>query len=180
MSREERNRNRTGRRDRSGSHGKNKKKHIMRGIILVILCVCVLGILELIASIFLGGNGKNSEIWNAALKKNAVKQTVNKEKLVSLINNTEQINKSVYTEESVAVLDQNITDALSALNVASTQEELDNHYLAIVKSIQSLKKSDDVARENSAEQEDTELNAVDQSSNIQPSHVSQNTAVGIQ
>mgnify|MGYP004512090191 FL=1 len=121
-----------------------------RIIIMVIFYVCVLGILELIANFFFGervGRG------NGVAKKNVSEetvtlQTVDKGKLLSLIKDTEEINRSNYTEESVAVLDQNIAAAQSVMKDSGSQTELDNCYTNIVKAIQKLKKTDETETAN--------------------------------
>ncbi len=121
-----------------------------RIIIMVIFYVCVLGILELIANFFFGervGRG------NGVAKKNVSEetvtlQTVDKEELLSLIKDTEEINRSNYTEESVAVLDQNIAAAQSVMKDSGSQTELDNCYTNIVKAIQKLKKTDETETAN--------------------------------
>lgn len=138
----------------------------MRGIILVILCVCVLGILELIAGVFFGG--QSGILKKTHPEEKATLQTVNKDSLVELIQNTEQINRSAYTAESVAVLDQNIADAQNAMNGSCTQAELDTYYMSIVKAIQNLKTSDEATA------------AETQSSAGQQGNAGENTAVGLQ
>ncbi len=123
-----------------------------RIIIMVIFYVCVLGILELIANFFFGervGRG------NGVAKKNVSEetvtlQTVDKEELLSLIKDTEEINRSNYTEESVAVLDQNIAAAQSVMKDSGSQTELDNCYTNIVKAIQKLKKTDETETANAS------------------------------
>ena len=75
-------------------------------------------------------------------------QTVDKEELLSLIKDTEEINRSNYTEESVAVLDQNIAEAQNVMKNSGSQAELDNCYTNIVKAIQKLKKTDETETAN--------------------------------
>ena len=75
-------------------------------------------------------------------------QTVDKGKHLSLIKDTEEINRSDYTEESVAVLDQNIAAAQSVMKDSGSQTELDNCYTNIVKAIQKLKKTDETETAN--------------------------------
>ena len=78
-------------------------------------------------------------------------QTVDKEELLSLIKDTEEINKSNYTEESVAVLDQNIAEAQNVMKNSGTQSEMDNCYTNIVKAIQQLKKADETETVNTSD-----------------------------
>ena len=150
MSRADLNINRTNRRSQHGSNKKGGRRRVKRIIIMVIFYVCVLGILELIANFFFGervGRG------NGVAKKNVSEetvtlQTVDKEELLSLIKDTEEINRSNYTEESVAVLDQNIAAAQSVMKDSGSQTELDNCYTNIVKAIQKLKKTDETETAN--------------------------------
>lgn len=133
-----------------GSHKKSRRRRGKRIILMIIFYVCVLGILELIANFFFGervGRG------NGVAKKNVSEetvtlQTVDKEELLSLIKDTEEINRSNYTEESVAVLDQNIAAAQSVMKDSGSQTELDNCYTNIVKAIQKLKKTDETETAN--------------------------------
>ena len=150
MSRADFNVNRTNRRSQHGSNKKGGRRRVKRIIIMVIFYVCVLGILELIANFFFGervGRG------NGVAKKNVSEetvtlQTVDKEELLSLIKDTEEINRSNYTEESVAVLDQNIAEAQNVMKNSGSQAELDNCYTNIVKAIQKLKKTDETETAN--------------------------------
>lgn len=153
MSRADLNINRTNRRSQHGSNKKGGRRRVKRIIIMVIFYVCVLGILELIANFFFGervGRG------NGVAKKNVSEetvtlQTVDKEELLSLIKDTEEINRSNYTEESVAVLDQNIAEAQNVMKNSGTQSELDNCYTNIVKAIQQLKKADETETVNTSD-----------------------------
>ena len=152
MSRADLNVNRMNRRNQNehGSHKKSRRRRGKRIILMIIFYVCVLGILELIANFFFGervGRG------NGVAKKNVSEetvtlQTVDKEELLSLIKDTEEINRSNYTEESVGVLDQNIAAAQSVMKDSGSQTELDNCYTNIVKAIQKLKKTDETETAN--------------------------------
>ena len=99
-----------------------------RIIIMVIFYVCVLGILELIANFFFGERvGRGNGVAKKTVSEETVTlQTVDKEELLSLIKDTEEINRSNYTEESVAVLDQNIAEAQNVMKNSGSQAELDN------------------------------------------------------
>ena len=121
-----------------------------RIIIMVIFYVCVLGILELIANFFLGERvGRGNGVAKKTVSEETVTlQTVDKEELLSLIKDTEEINRSNYTEESVAVLDQNIAEAQNVMKNSGSQAELDNCYTNIVKAIQKLKKTDETETAN--------------------------------
>ena len=121
-----------------------------RIIIMVIFYVCVLGILELIANFFFGGRvGRGNGVAKKTVSEETVTlQTVDKEELLSLIKDTEEINRSNYTEESVAVLDQNIAEAQNVMKNSGSQAELDNCYTNIVKAIQKLKKTDETETAN--------------------------------
>ena len=90
-----------------------------RIIIMVIFYVCVLGILELIANFFFGERvGRGNGVAKKTVSEETVTlQTVDKEELLSLIKDTEEINRSNYTEESVAVLDQNIAEAQNVMKI---------------------------------------------------------------
>ena len=124
------NTNRTGRQNRRSSRREESKKH---GLVLIILCICVLGILGVTVNHFFGNKDK------------ATLQTVNKDVLTKLINDTEQINKSVYTEESVAVLDQNIEKAKELVAGNADQSDLDDCYLNTVKAIQNLQRAEEAS-----------------------------------
>ena len=121
-----------------------------RIIIMVIFYVCVLGILELIANFFFGERvGRGNGVAKKTVSEETVTfQTVDKEELLSLIKDTEEINRSNYTEESVAVLDQNIAEAQNVMKNSGSQAELDNCYTNIVKAIQKLKKTDETETAN--------------------------------
>ena len=150
MSRADFNVNRTNRRSQHGSNKKGGRRRVKRIIIMVIFYVCVLGILELIANFFFGervgrGNGVAKKTFS---EETVTQQTVDKEELLSLIKDTEEINRSNYTEESVAVLDQNIAEAQNVMKNSGSQAELDNCYTNIVKAIQKLKKTDETETAN--------------------------------
>ncbi len=150
MSRADFNVNRTNRRSQHGSNKKGGRRRVKRIIIMVIFYVCVLGILELIANFFFGervGRG-NGVAKKTVSEETMTLRTVDKEELLSLIKDTEEINRSNYTEESVAVLDQNIAEAQNVMKNSGSQAELDNCYTNIVKAIQKLKKTDETETAN--------------------------------
>ena len=150
MSRADFNVNRTNRRSQHGSNKKGGRRRVKRIIIMVIFYVCVLGILELIANFFFGERvGRGNGVAKKTVSEETVTlQTVDKEELLSLIKDTEDINRSNYTEESVAVLDQNIAEAQNVMKNSGSQAELDNCYTNIVKAIQKLKKTDETETAN--------------------------------
>ena len=150
MSRADFNVNRTNRRSQHGSNKKGGRRRVKRIIIMVIFYVCVLGILELIANFFFGERvGRGNGVAKKTVSEETVTlQTVDKEDLLSLIKDTEEINRSNYTEESVAVLDQNIAEAQNVMKNSGSQAELDNCYTNIVKAIQKLKKTDETETAN--------------------------------
>ena len=150
MSRADFNVNRTNRRSQHGSNKKGGRRRVKRIIIMVIFYVCVLGILELIANFFFGERvGRGNGVAKKTVSEETVTlQTVDKEELHSLIKDTEEINRSNYTEESVAVLDQNIAEAQNVMKNSGSQAELDNCYTNIVKAIQKLKKTDETETAN--------------------------------
>ena len=150
MSRADFNVNRTNRRSPHGSNKKGGRRRVKRIIIMVIFYVCVLGILELIANFFFGERvGRGNGVAKKTVSEETVTlQTVDKEELLSLIKDTEEINRSNYTEESVAVLDQNIAEAQNVMKNSGSQAELDNCYTNIVKAIQKLKKTDETETAN--------------------------------
>ena len=150
MSRADFNVNRTNRRSQHGSNKKGGRRRVKRIIIMVIFYVCVLGILELIANFFFGERvGRGNGVAKKTVSEETVTlQTVDKEELLSLIKDTEEINRSNYTEESVAVLDQNIAEAQNVMKNSGSQAELDNCYTNIVKAIQKLKKTDETETAN--------------------------------
>ena len=150
MSRADFNVNRTNRRSQHGRNKKGGRRRVKRIIIMVIFYVCVLGILELIANFFFGERvGRGNGVAKKTVSEETVTlQTVDKEELLSLIKDTEEINRSNYTEESVAVLDQNIAEAQNVMKNSGSQAELDNCYTNIVKAIQKLKKTDETETAN--------------------------------
>ena len=150
MSRADFNVNRTNRRSQHGSNKKGGRRRVKRIIIMVIFYVCVQGILELIANFFFGERvGRGNGVAKKTVSEETVTfQTVYKEELLSLIKDTEEINRSNYTEESVAVLDQNIAEAQNVMKNSGSQAELDNCYTNIVKAIQKLKKTDETETAN--------------------------------
>ena len=150
MSRADFNVNRTNRRSQHGSNKKGGRRRVKRIIIMVIFYVCVLGILELIANFFFGERvGRGNGVAKKTVSEETVTlQTVDKEELLSLMKDTEEINRSNYTEESVAVLDQNIAEAQNVMKNSGSQAELDNCYTNIVKAIQKLKKTDETETAN--------------------------------
>ena len=152
MSRADLNINRTNRRSQHGSNKKGGRRRVKRIIIMVIFYVCVLGILELIANFFFGERvGRGNGIAKKTVSEETVAlQTVDKGKLLSLIKDTEEINRSDYTEESVAVLDQNIAEAQNVMKDSGSQTQLDNCYTNIVKAIQKLKKTDETETANAS------------------------------
>ena len=150
MSRADFNVNRTNRRSQHGSNKKGGRRRVKRIIIMVIFYVCVLGILELIANFFFGERvGRGNGVAKKTVSEETVTlQTVDKEELLSLIKDTEEINRSNYTEESVAVLDQNIAEAQNVMKNSGSQAELDNCYTNIVKAIKKMKKTDETETAN--------------------------------
>ena len=150
MSRADFNVNRTNRRSQHGSNKKGGRRRVKRIIIMVIFYVCVLGILELIANFFFGERvGRGNGVAKKTVSEETVTlQTVDKEELLSLIKDTEEINRSNYTEESVAVLDQNIAEAQNVMKNSGSHAELDNCYTNIVKAIQKLKQTDETETAN--------------------------------
>ena len=150
MSRADFNVNRTNRRSQHGSNKKGGRRRVKRIIIMVIFYVCVLGILELIANFFFGERvGRGNGVAKKTVSEETVTlQTVDKEELLSLIKDIEEINRSNYTEESVAVLDQNMAEAQNVMKNSGSQAELDNCYTNIVKAIQKLKKTDETETAN--------------------------------
>ena len=142
--------NRTNRRSQHGSNKKGGRRRVHRMIMMVIYYRCVLGILELIANFFFGERvGRGNGVAKKTVSEETVTlQTVDKEELLSLIKDTEEINRSNYTEESVAVLDQNIAEAQNVMKNSGSQAELDNCYTNIVKAIQKLKKTDETETAN--------------------------------
>ena len=76
-------------------------------------------------------------------KDKATLQTVNDDALTKLIDDTEQINRSVYTEESVAELDQSIEKAKELVAGNADQSDLDDCYMNMVKAIQNLQRADE-------------------------------------
>lgn len=173
MRERERNTNR-GRQDRRGSNRKRAEQKCRKRIIIsVVLCVCVLGILVLTASLFFSSrdnSDKGSAISGKTTTESEVTlQTVDKEKLTSLINDTEQIDRSVYTEESVAVLDQNIEKAKSLLEGNASQSDMDNCYIDTIRAIQSLQRTDDSAQ-----------SATETNSSAETSGSTGNSSIGIQ
>ena len=125
------NTNRTGRQNRRSSRREASTKRKKRGLVLIILCICVLGILGVTVNLFFGNKDK------------ATLQTVNEDALTKLINDTEQIDRSVYTEESVAVLDQSIEKAKELVAGNADQSDLDDCYMNMVKAIQNLQRADE-------------------------------------
>lgn len=125
------NTNRTGRQNRRSSRREASTKRKKRGLVLIILCICVLGILGVTLNLFFGNKDK------------ATLQTVNDDALTKLIDDTEQINRSVYTEESVAELDQSIEKAKELVAGNADQSDLDDCYMNMVKAIQNLQRADE-------------------------------------
>ena len=144
------NTNRTGRQNRRSSRREASKKHNKRGLVLIILCICVLGILGVAANLFFSNKDNQSKGTTIGSEKRtaeteATLQTVNKDALTKLINDTEQINKSVYTEESIAALDQNIEKAKELVAGNADQSDLDDCYMNTVKAIQNLQRADEAS-----------------------------------
>lgn len=142
------NTNRTGRQNRRSSRREASKKHNKRGLVLIILCICVLGILGVAANLFFSNKDNQSKGSTIGSEKNTAEtevtiQTVNKDALTKLINDTEQINRSVYTEESIAALDQNIEKAKELVAGNADQSDLDDCYMNMVKAIQNLQRADE-------------------------------------
>lgn len=150
MREREYNTNRTGRQNRRSSRREASTKRKKRGLVLIILCICVLGILGVTVNLFSGNKDK------------ATLQTVNENALTKLINDTEQINRSVYTEESVAVLDQNMEKAKELVAGNADQSDLDDCYMNIVKAIQNLQRAD----EGSADMTEAVTNSAKNNSTI--------------
>ena len=144
------NTNRTGRQNRRSSRREASKKHNKRGLVLIILCICVLGILGVAANLFFSNKDNQSKGSTIGSEKKTTEteatiQTVNKDALTKLINDTEQINRSAYTEESIAALDQNIEKAKELVAGNADQSDLDDCYMNTVKAIQNLQRADEAS-----------------------------------
>lgn len=132
-----------------------KKKQRQRRILLAIMCICFLSVVELVASFLfknltgnkekMSGNDQNVQrVFQENNQENVKLQMVDVEKLSRLIENTKQIDCSYYPLEAVDELTELVEKAQKALEVSSTQDELDDYYVAIITAIQSLKDSDNI------------------------------------
>ena len=68
-------------------------------------------------------------------------QTVTNDSLKNVINSAGDIDVSVYTDDSVNVLNEAIQNAEDTIKKNASQDELDDSYLNLVKAIQSLQKN---------------------------------------
>ena len=111
-----------------------KKNHIL---IILILCMVIAAI-----AIFAIGRIANKEINNQK-KLDALTieyQTVTNDSLKNVINSAGDIDVSVYTDDSVNVLNEAIQNAEDTIKKNASQDELDDSYLNLIKAIQSLQK----------------------------------------
>lgn len=109
-----------------------KKNHIL---IILILCMVIAAV-----AIFAIGRIANKEINNQK-KLDALTieyQTVTNDSLKNVINSAGDIDVSVYTDDSVNVLNEAIQNAEDTIKKNASQDELDDSYLNLIKAIQSL------------------------------------------
>ena len=114
-------------------HSRNKN-HIL---IILILCMVIAAI-----AIFAIGRIANKETNNQK-KLDALPieyQTVTNDSLKNVINSAGDIDVSVYTDDSVNVLNEAIQNAEDTIKKNASQDELDDSYLNLIKAIQSLQK----------------------------------------
>lgn len=114
-------------------HSRNKN-HIL---IILILCMVIAAI-----AIFAIGRIANKE-RNNQKKLDALTieyQTVTNDSLKNVINSAGDIDVSVYTDDSVNVLNEAIQNAEDTIKKNASQDELDDSYLNLIKAIQSLQK----------------------------------------
>ena len=111
-----------------------KKNHIL---IILILCMVIAAV-----AIFAIGRIANKETKNQK-KLDALTieyQTVTNDSLKNVINSAGDIDVSVYTDDSVNVLNEAIQNAEDTIKKNASQDELDDSYLNLIKAIQSLQK----------------------------------------
>lgn len=111
-----------------------KKNHIL---IILILCMVIAAV-----AIFAIGRIVNKETNNQK-KLDALTieyQTVTNDSLKNVINSAGDIDVSVYTDDSVNVLNEAIQNAEDTIKKNASQDELDDSYLNLIKAIQSLQK----------------------------------------
>ena len=111
-----------------------KKNHIL---IILILCMVIAAV-----AIFAIGRIANNKTNNQK-KLDALTieyQTVTNDSLKNVINSAGDIDVSVYTDDSVNVLNEAIQNAEDTIKKNASQDELDDSYLNLVKAIQSLQK----------------------------------------
>ena len=111
-----------------------KKNHIL---IILILCMVIAAV-----AIFAIGRMVNKETNNQK-KLDALTieyQTVTNDSLKNVINSAGDIDVSVYTDDSVNVLNEAIQNAEDTIKKNASQDELDDSYLNLIKAIQSLQK----------------------------------------
>ena len=111
-----------------------KKNHIL---IILILCMVIAAV-----AIFAIGRIANNKTNNQK-KLDALTieyQTVTNDSLKNVINSAGDIDVSVYTDDSVNVLNEAIQNAEDTIKKNASQDELDDSYLNLIKAIQSLQK----------------------------------------
>ena len=117
---------------------KRRKRHSRnKNHILIILCMVIAAV-----AIFAIGRIANKETNNQK-KLDALTieyQTVTNDSLKNVINSAGDIDVSVYTDDSVNVLNEAIQNAEDTIKKNASQDELDDSYLNLIKAIQSLQK----------------------------------------
>ena len=92
-------------------------------------------------AIFAIGRIANKETNNQKkLDALTIEQTVTNDSLKNVINSAGDIDVSVYTDDSVNVLNEAIQNAEDTIKKNASQDELDDSYLNLIKAIQSLQK----------------------------------------
>ena len=124
------------------------KKIIKRRIFLGVLCFFVISLCEYFAfrHLWKSEDTDTPTISNMSHKsEESVSGTagiIDKTKLEHLITQAETIDTTVYTEDSVNILIQELESAKSAATQGSTQDALDTAYINLTNAIQSLVLSD--------------------------------------
>ena len=107
---------------------------------MIIAGVAVAVIIVIIAAVMIFGGKSDDGSGSGSDKKAKSASVIDLSSLKDVVEDTENINRDVYTEESVQVLDAAVEKAKDVIDNSKDQSEIENAHLEVVKAITGLTK----------------------------------------